>query len=184
MSEEREERVERERRAILPSVALREAFAVMAQDYKAAGEYRYWREAERDGFDFLDYVSRLRGYARGIDLPAGLVPYTTFWLVGGPLDTIYGVSRLRHRLNNRSRLEGGHIGYDVPPSHRNAGNGTELLRQTLAKARDMGIFRVLLTCDETNIASARVIEKNGGRFENQVVSNVTGSVVNRYWINT
>jgi predicted acetyltransferase len=154
----------------------------MAGEYRDSDDRRYYRDAAREGFDFEEYVARLHRHSKGIGLEKGLVAYTTYWLVDSG-DTIFGVSRLRHSLNANSRKEGGHIGYDVPPSQRNAGNATELLRQTLAKAKAMGIMRALVTCDAANAASARVIKKNGGKLENQVISDFTGRVVNRYWIN-
>ncbi|MDR3120658.1 MAG: GNAT family N-acetyltransferase [Clostridiales bacterium] len=192
------------KRIVPPSAALRTAFYKMAYEYKDADDRRYYKEIVKDGFDYEDYVTRLHRYSLGIDLEEGLVPYTTFWMIddsdgcgaggmglvrgrfgagGASGMTIYGVSRLRHSLNEQSRKEGGHIGYDVPPSLRNAGNATELLRQTLAKAKAIGIMRVLMTCDAENAASARVIEKNGGTLENQVISDYTKKIVNRYWIN-
>jgi predicted acetyltransferase len=53
----------------------------------------------------------------------------------------------------------------------------------LEKARERGLDRVLLTCDETNLASRKVIENNGGQLENAV--QVEGQTVlkMRYWIN-
>ena len=168
---------------VLPSAALRSAFYKMAYDYRESEDHRYYRDVVRDGFDFGEYVTRLHRYSIGINLDEGLVPYTTFWMVDEKKDTVYGVSRLRHRLNSVSQKEGGHIGYDVPPSQRGAGNATELLRQTLKKAKAMGIMRVLMTCDADNAASARVIEKNGGALENQIVSDYSRKLVNRYWIN-
>ncbi|MCL2060085.1 MAG: GNAT family N-acetyltransferase [Oscillospiraceae bacterium] len=167
---------------VLPSVEYRTAFYKMAYDYREIGDRRYYKDIVRDGFDFEVYVTLLHRYSLGINLEEGLVPYTTYWLVDGGKDTIFGVSRLRHKLNKVSVKEGGHIGYDVPPSHRGSGNATELLRQTLLKARAMGMLRVLLTCDAENRASARVIEKNGGALENQVISDYTRKIVNRYWI--
>ena len=156
----------------------------MAYDYRESGDRRYYKEIMADGFDFEGYVTRLHRNSLGICLDEGLVPFTTYWLMCEGKDTIYGVSRLRHRLNKVSQKEGGHIGYDVPPSLRGAGNATELLRQTLQKARAIGLNRVLLTCDADNRASARVIEKNGGVLENQVISDYTRKIVNRYWINS
>ncbi|MDR1439432.1 MAG: GNAT family N-acetyltransferase [Clostridiales bacterium] len=170
------------KRIVLPSASYRAAFYKMADEYKGIEDRRYYKEIARDGFDFEEYVGRLHLYSKGLCLEKGLVPYTTYWLVDSG-DAIFGVSRLRHVLNANSRKEGGHIGYDVPPSSRNAGNATELLRQTLAKAKGMGIMRALVTCDASNAASARVITKNGGKLENQVISDFTGNVVNRYWVN-
>ncbi|GCE19818.1 hypothetical protein KDK_36180 [Dictyobacter kobayashii] len=52
----------------------------------------------------------------------------------------------------------------------------------LQKALALGITRALVTCDETNIGSKKVIEYNGGQFENAVY--IEGSSVKklRYWI--
>ena len=166
----------------LPLAALKDAFYKMAFDYKEYGERRYFKDIIEEGFDYDAYLARLRRNILGVNLEERMVPYTTYWLIDENRDAIYGVSRLRHKLNQISFKEGGHIGYDVPPSRRNAGNATELLRLTIIKAKDMGIARALLTCDADNAASARVIIKNGGLFENQVVSDFTGRIVNRYWI--
>ena len=167
----------------IPSAPLETAFYKMAKDYRDSDDWRYYKDVIREGFDFKDYLTRHRQNALGVDLEEGLVPFTTFWLIDDKVDTVYGVSRLRHRLNKISRKEGGHIGYDVPPSLRGLGNATEILRLTIIKAKEMGILRALLTCDADNIASVRVIEKNSGMLENQIVSDYTGKVVNRYWIN-
>jgi len=57
-----------------------------------------------------------------------------------------------------------------------------LLALVLEKARQRFIGRVLVTCDKDNVASARVIQKNGGRLEDERVSRKTGKVKQRYWI--
>ena len=164
-----------------PSLYYRMAFYKMAYDYGNTEDQRYHCEIMADDFEYAGYVETLRGFKEGLDLPRGLVPYTTYWLMDD-LSTIYGVSRLRHILNDNAKKEGGHIGYDVPPSLRNQGNATLLLRLTLQKAAEMGIVRVLMTCDCDNLASVRVIEKCGGVLENIIVSDFTKKLVNRYWI--
>jgi Predicted acetyltransferase len=45
-------------------------------------------------------------------------------------------------------------------------------------ARDLGIDPALLTCDDTNVASRRVIESNGGVFEDQREDKL------RFWVPT
>jgi predicted acetyltransferase len=42
--------------------------------------------------------------------------------------------------------------------------------------------RVLVTCDDDNVGSARVIERNGGRLQGRVTSPHSGKLVRRYWI--
>ena len=78
--------------------------------------------------------------------------------------------------NPMPRHEGGHIGYDVRPSERGKGCGTRLLRLTLQKARELGLDDVLITADEANAASWKVIERNGGRREAGLFEGTRGPI--------
>jgi predicted acetyltransferase len=62
---------------------------------------------------------------------------------------------------------GGHIGYDVRPSARRRGHATEMLRQALRVANELGIDPALITCDVDNVGSRTVIERNGGVLEDE-----------------
>ncbi len=92
------------------------------------------------------------------------------------------MSNLRHQLNDKLLVEGGHIGYGVRPNARGRGLGRELLRLTLAEAARLGIERVLLTCAKDNPASSGVIEANGGQLESEAFVEARGKVVQRWWI--
>jgi predicted acetyltransferase len=70
--------------------------------------------------------------------------------------------KLRHRLNERLMLRGGHIGYVIRPSERGNGYASLFLRELVRQAAILGIDEALLTCDEGNMASRRAIERNGG----------------------
>jgi predicted acetyltransferase len=77
----------------------------------------------------------------------------------------------------------GHFGYAVVPWKRQRGYATEALRQMLGIARAEGLARVEITTDKGNVASARVIESNGGRFVEEFVQPSYGEVVRlRYCI--
>jgi len=108
--------------------------------------------------DFPGYVEKLKRLGtRGED---SLVPSITYW---GVVDGQYiGRISLRLSLNKRLSELGGHAGYDVRPSQRGKGYASEMLRRIIVEARGYGLLRLLLTCDETNIPSKRVIEKCGG----------------------
>ncbi len=94
------------------------------------------------------------------------VPETIFWLVDD--GKFIGRLELRHKLNDHLLEVGGHIGYSIRPSRRREGYGTTILDLALQKACEFGMERVLLTCDPDNVASRKIIEKNGGEFENRV----------------
>jgi predicted acetyltransferase len=126
---------------------------------------------------FAAYLAHLAADAREeTPRPAGFVPSTELWWVSG--DTFLGRLSIRHRLTPRLLEWGGLIGYDMRPSARRRGHATAMLRAALPHARALGLDRVLLTCDDTNIASRRVIEKCGGVFEDQRGERL------RFWIDT
>lgn len=160
----------------------REQLLAMIQDYQQAGESRYDDILPEVQSRFAGYIERLERKSHGLDLPPGHVPTTTYWLVRAETGEILGSSRLRHYLNALLENEGGNIGYDVRPSERSKGYATRMLALTLDKARELGLSRVLVTCDTANRASARVIQKNGGRFVDEVTGRSAGQPVSRYWI--
>lgn len=93
---------------------------------------------------------------------------------------ILGVLALRHTLNDLLLQTGGHIGYGVRPSARGKGIAAAMVAAVKPLARARGLSRVLITCDKTNLASARTIQSCGGALENEVPHE--GKLVQRYWI--
>lgn len=129
----------------------------------------------REGF--ADYVTALRVEALpDTPRPEGIVPSTDLWWISG--DTFLGRVSIRHALTDRLRDSGGHIGYDVVPSARCQGHATAMLAAALDVAGGLGISRALLTCMPANVASRRVIERNGGVLDS------ASELVLRYWIPT
>lgn len=167
---------------VKPAPKYKGAFWAMVADYRAAGETRYQALLDYFRRDFDGYLRHLRNMSRGFGLRPGFVPYTVYWSVKPGLPMLVGELHLRHWLTPALEKEGGHIGYTITPSLRGQGYGTRQLQLGLEKARDFGFDRVLVTCDTDNVASVRVIQKNGGVFENEVMSDRSGKPVSRYWI--
>jgi predicted acetyltransferase len=106
----------------------------------------------------------------------GFVPMTSLWWAEG--DHMLGRLAIRHRLTPALEEAGGHIGYVVRTSARRQGHATAMLAAALPVVASLGISRALLTCDDTNTASQRVIEVNGGRFIDTVGQK------RRFWVPT
>jgi predicted acetyltransferase len=123
---------------------------------------------------FQHYLEGNYNMAKGIGLRFEYVPQTMFWLYID--DKPVGIGKLRHYLNASLLVVGGHIGYSIIPSERGKGFGNIILSELLKKAKEKGIDRVLLTCNLSNTASRKVIEKNGGVLEDIVEGKC------RYWI--
>jgi predicted acetyltransferase len=142
-----------------------------------------------DGFVFLlgwepelpwdAYLSQLADAQLESKLERGRVPATL--LVAEVDELLVGRVSIRHRLNAALTDVGGHIGYGVRPAHRGKGFATEMLRQAVTKIRQLGVARILVTCDDDNIASIRSIERNGGQLQD-VRPFADGTRKRRYWI--
>jgi len=116
------------------------------------------------------YVVRFSGaepYAPPVD---GWVPQTVLWWAAG--DEYLGRLNIRHRLSRDLRRRGGHIGYDVRPGARGLGHATAMLAAALPLAGGLGISPALVDCEVDNVASRRVIEKNGGRLEREAAGSL------------
>jgi predicted acetyltransferase len=128
---------------------------------------------------FADWVERLRRETdESLPVAADRVHATYWWIV--EQDTYLGAISLRHRLNDFLLRAGGHIGYGVRPAARGRGVATWALGAALRHAYQRGIQQVLVTCDDTNVPSARTIERNGGVLE--TVCDTELGRTRRYWI--
>lgn len=170
---------------VLPTVAVHGSFLAAMDEFAAEGakdsQTAAWIEHNAPDWQHLEafatFVSEVVADAEE-DRPRSsrYVPCTTLWWVDG--DDYVGRLAIRHRLNDVLLEVGGHIGYDVRPSARRRGHASAMLRAALPWARGLGIARALVTCDEDNIGSIRVIEAAGGELED-----VRGTK-RRYWLST
>jgi predicted acetyltransferase len=161
-----------------PALSYKDACLDAVREFHAAGEYEI--DAEQLRSQFEDLLQRLERAKDPSTLTSGELPYEDFWLMDG--DEWIGKLTLRTTINEQYLHAGGHIGYEIRPSKRRRGCGTILLRLGLEKARERGLAHVLLTCDETNLGSRKIIETNGGQLENMVEVKDRTVRKMRYWI--
>lgn len=140
-----------------------------------------------EGFIFLladgpwaHVLGQIERESRGIDLPEGRVPAD--FLVAEVDGLPVGRASVRHRLNDYLLDVGGHVGYAVAPEFRRRGYGTQILRQAVRRLAALGVERVLVTCDDGNVASAATIEGAGGVLEDVRPQPGGGPAKRRYWI--
>lgn len=128
---------------------------------------------------FSAWVGRLlREADASIPAAPGRVHATYFWIVEA--GSFLGAITLRHALSEFLLRAGGHIGYGIRPSARGRGLATWALRAVLPEAQALGMERVLVTCRDDNLASAAVIERNGGVLDD--VRETELGLTRRYWI--
>lgn len=156
-------------------------FAQMLDEFRAAGETHVYEgnfAVAWDGYGpFYDLISKMK--AGGYPRPE-IVPMDSYFIESD--GRILGEIFIRHRLSAALEQYGGHIGYKVRPSCRNRGVATAALRLALQKLAGLGVPRALVTCNTTNFASAKVIEKCGAvRIDD---SHQDGRVTRRYWLAT
>ena len=128
---------------------------------------------------FKQMLKRVQEAERGENI-GEYPPSTTYWLYDDEKDIIIGCSNLRHYLRGDAEKIWGHIGYGIRPSQRRKGYGIIQLEKALEKCNDINIDKVLITCNEENIASAKTIEKCYGEYENTV--HMRDETLRRYWI--
>jgi predicted acetyltransferase len=149
---------------IVPTKKYKDSFLEAFVEFSKADEVGFWKlEGMEMPPTIEEYIDLINSFSKGENLFPGWVPATTYWLIDN--DEFIGHINIRHTLNDGLKKIGGHIGYAIRPPKRQQGYGKEILKKGLPKAKAIGIKQALVTCDDNNIGSKKIIETNGGIFE-------------------
>jgi len=139
---------------------------------------RYLREST-----CRDWLDKVRSDTDIANVPEGRSPGYTYFYVRESDDEIVGMINIRLALaGDFMREQGGHFGYCVRPTQRRKGYATRMLREAIAFCRVLGMSDFILTCNQSNPASAGVIKNCGGVLEAEFYSEYYGEVLQRYRI--
>ena len=133
--------------------------------------------------DEIDIIKRFKDNKDQSKLPSHYVPSYDYFAVDD--DKFIGVIHIRIRLTENLLRYGGHIGYGINPKYWKMGYGKKLLKLSLEQYRNLiEEDKILITCDDDNVGSYKIIEANGGILENKVENEEDGEFVitRRYWI--
>jgi len=150
---------------VLPSKKYLKSYQGFCYDFIKNGHtenYKTGYEKQLISSKKLLFLKWLHDDRKGINLEKGAVQQTAYWAIVD--DKVVARANIRHKLN-KSLQDFGHIGYDVKPKEQGKGYGTALLKQLIAKAKTIGLKKIIITCDEKNIGSRKVIERNGGKLK-------------------
>lgn len=127
---------------------------------------------------FEEWFEKINNDIKPVD--ESRVPATIYLSYRKTDNKLIGMLQIRHKLNEKLFFHGGHIGDCIRPTEQCKGYATEQIGLAIKKCKDLGIDRVLITCNKKNIASAKTIMKNYGVLENEVIDD--GEYFQRYWV--
>ena len=140
------------------------------------------RDLEKlEKLDFEVWLKELEKKKSEKNLPKTYSPQTLYLAINDN-DEIVGAIGIRWKQVPALMTFGGLIGYSIRPKQRRKGYASEMLKLALDKLKNTNLENVLITCKDFNIASKKVIEKNGGIFENTYNNIDDGYTYLRYWI--
>jgi len=166
-----------------PQLSDKAAAEEMIAEFHQHGETMLYGSGGAGDSPYEQWLEKMRRYADAATVPEGNVPQDVRFGVKLPSGRLIGYIALRPFLSDALFHIGGNAGYCIRPSERRKGYGHAQLGRALARLREQGVTQALLTCADTNRASAATILSQGGR-EAEVFIDEIGIAHRRFWIPT
>lgn len=143
--------------------------------------WSWWLKKFVDNYTW--WLKYLRQNEREDSVSEWYVPGVQYILVHEPDNSVIWFINARFRLNDTLLQHWWHIWYSIRPSERKKHYATAQLFKILENYKDLWVEKVLLTCDKSNIWSAKTIQNCGWILENEIIDPVDWELIQRYWIN-
>ncbi len=114
--------------------------------------------------EYKKWLQEVDNHSKGINLPDGWIPYTTYILYINDIPVGYG--RIRHSSSEylETVVGAGNFGYGISKEYRGKGYGNILFKELLKKCKEYGYREIKLFPLKTNEATLKIMIKNGGRI--------------------
>lgn len=143
--------------------------------------WSWWLKKFVDNYTW--WLEYLRQNEREDSVSEWYVPGVQYILVHEPDNSVIWFINARFRLNDTLLQHWWHIWYSIRPSERKKHYATAQLFKILENYKDLWVEKILLTCDKSNIWSAKTIQNCGWILENEIIDPVDWELIQRYWIN-
>lgn len=114
--------------------------------------------------EYKNWLQETDHHSKGIGLPEGWIPYTTYILYVD--DILVGYGRVRHASS--AHLEtvvgAGNLGYGISKEHRGKGYGNILFKELLKKCKAYGYSEIKLFPFKSNAATVKIMLNHGGKI--------------------
>lgn len=114
--------------------------------------------------EYKKWLQEVDNHSKGLNLPDGWIPYTTYILYINDIPVGYG--RIRHTSSEylETVVGAGNLGYGISKECRGKGYGNILFKELLKKCKEHGYNEIKLFPLKTNEVTIKIMIKNGGRI--------------------
>lgn len=168
-------------RLIPPSLEYANEISAFRQEFIEHGGYMDGSLSLRYMEDVRVWLDQVETFSSAETCPKACSPVTQYLYVREHDRKVIGAINIKLSMTDDIALFG-HIGYSVCPSERRKGYATSMLRDVLPMCRMQGFGEIIVSCFLTNIASRKVILRNGVEYESSVIIPGSGNELERYKI--
>lgn len=114
--------------------------------------------------EYKQWLKELDAHSKGINLPEGWIPYTTYIIYIDDIPVGYG--RVRHSSTEYLETVAGvgNLGYGISKKYRGKGFGNILFKELLKKCKEHGYSEIKLFPLKSNEITVKIMLKNGGKI--------------------